>query len=433
MFSDASIISADLDALSEITALIEMRAITCVLQPVVRMSTGEIVGYEALARGPRGTRWESPVELFRAASAIGRVGELDWLCRARAMEAAIAARLPKTAVLFINVDPVSISEPCPRDLRPIIARAGTRVRVLLELTERSISRDPAALLSAASASRSEGFALGIDNVGGDPSVLAVMPLVRPEVVKFDPYVLRTPLRAETAHLVEAVNEYATATGAVIAAVGIETEKHRHIARSMGATIGQGWLFGRPDLLDNRPNSPREPIAGLRPFAMKRGSKRADGSAPFDIVAAQRRVSRTSSGMLLPIVRRLESAGLDSTEPVIVLSYLHQHDALSTDHREWYAALARSSAILVVGRDEHGQLDPGDWLGKEVVTATIRQDDPMAGDWTVLVLGQHIAGAMVARRPKRRGGRVLEDRMDFAVTYNRDLVLTAARCLLDRIG
>ncbi len=38
------------------------------------------------------------------------------------------------------------------------------------------------------------------------------------------------------------------TGALILAEGIETEEHHRFAVELGATLGQGWLFGRPGVL-----------------------------------------------------------------------------------------------------------------------------------------------------------------------------------------
>ena len=43
----------------------------------------------------------------------------------------------------------------------------------------------------------------------------------------------------------AVNAHAERTGAVVLAEGIETEEHLATARALGATLGQGWYFGRP--------------------------------------------------------------------------------------------------------------------------------------------------------------------------------------------
>ncbi len=54
----------------------------------------------------------------------------------------------------------------------------------------------------------------------------------------------------------AVNAEAERSGAIVLAEGIETAQHLRTARAFGATLGQGWLFGRPGPLPPRARPPR---------------------------------------------------------------------------------------------------------------------------------------------------------------------------------
>jgi EAL domain-containing protein (putative c-di-GMP-specific phosphodiesterase class I) len=47
------------------------------------------------------------------------------------------------------------------------------------------ARDPAGVLDAVAAARAGGVGVAIDDVGADPASLAMMPLVRPDVIKLD--------------------------------------------------------------------------------------------------------------------------------------------------------------------------------------------------------------------------------------------------------
>ena len=76
-----------------IDEIIDAGRIRTLFQPIVELANGAVVGFEALSRGPAGTALESPLALFEAASAAGRVGELDWLCRTKAMQAAARSNL----------------------------------------------------------------------------------------------------------------------------------------------------------------------------------------------------------------------------------------------------------------------------------------------------------------------------------------------------
>lgn len=60
------------------------------------------------------------------------------------------------------------------------------------------------------------------------------------------------------------------------------------------------------------------------------------------------------------------------------------------------------------------------------------DDPLADEWVVIVVGAHFAAALVARRvaddPTAPDNSVYE----FAITYERSLVIAAAQSLMQRI-
>src|SRR3954468_19875153 len=60
-----------------------------VYQPIVNLDTTEVVGYEALARGPEGSPLERPDRLFATAHACGLLTELEWACRAAQGDAAV--------------------------------------------------------------------------------------------------------------------------------------------------------------------------------------------------------------------------------------------------------------------------------------------------------------------------------------------------------
>ena len=65
-------------------------------------------------------------------------------------------------------------------------------------------------------------------------------------------------------------------------------------------------------------------------------------------------------------------------------------------------------------------------------ASIGPDDPLAGEWSVLVIGPHFAGALVAQDLGDAGGREGDRRFTFATAYDRGLVIAAARILIARI-
>lgn len=62
-----------------------------VYQPIVELDSGAVIGFEALVRGPEGSALERPDALFAASRQAGRLGDLDWWCRATAFRTALQA------------------------------------------------------------------------------------------------------------------------------------------------------------------------------------------------------------------------------------------------------------------------------------------------------------------------------------------------------
>jgi EAL domain-containing protein (putative c-di-GMP-specific phosphodiesterase class I) len=80
-------------------------------QPIVDLTNGNLIGYEALSRGPKGSSLFMPNALITEAKSRNRMKELDYLLRKTSLVNAEKRGLRK--MLFINVDPVSIYEDDP--------------------------------------------------------------------------------------------------------------------------------------------------------------------------------------------------------------------------------------------------------------------------------------------------------------------------------
>ncbi|GAA0805600.1 sensor domain-containing phosphodiesterase [Spirilliplanes yamanashiensis] len=404
----------------DIHAVLDARTVTPVFQPLVEIGTGRVAGYEALTRGPAGTPWESPLALFAAARAAGREAELDWVCRARAYEAALAAGLDRSTALFVNMEPTAWRAGCPADLADVTARAERRLRVVTEMTERSIAADPSALLAATAQCREAGWGVALDDVGADPHSLALMPFVHPDVVKLDMQLLRSPHEPHTARVVGAVRAYAESSGALILAEGIETERELAVARSMGAVVGQGWHFGRPGPLPaGRAAGTALPLLG----APAADPARERSATPYSIVAAERPVTRTTKSLLMPTSRMLEADAGAGAQPPVLLACFQEEKFFTPATARRFAGLARRSPLVAaLGAGLPAEPAPG------VRGADFGADDPLRGEWNVIVVGPHHAAALVARDAGSTGPDG-DREFDHAVTYDRELVVAAARSLL----
>lgn len=140
-----------------------------------------------------------------AARAAGRIEELDWVCAASAARAALAAHLHPSLTFFVNLEPSTLMAGCPSDLAPVVGRARQNLRVVVEMGERSLLDNPSGLLDSVASVRGDGWGVAVDRVGGDRVALALLPFVKPDVVKVNLQLLRdasSSAWAETANTVK---------------------------------------------------------------------------------------------------------------------------------------------------------------------------------------------------------------------------------------
>ncbi|SNS59183.1 EAL domain, c-di-GMP-specific phosphodiesterase class I (or its enzymatically inactive variant) [Asanoa hainanensis] len=401
----------------EFDDIVDHRRVTTLFQPVVDLRTTRVIGYEALTRGPRGSSFEQPMKLFTYAYRVGRSAELDWVCRATAMRAALLNRMPPEVTLFLNAEPVSVGVDCPDDLLDTIVVGARQLSVVVELTERNLTHDPAGVLHAAFLARANGIGIAIDDVGAEPASLAMMPLVRPDVIKLDLSLIQNRPDLVVARTVNGVLAEVERTGATVLAEGIESPRHATMALAMGATLGQGWLYGRPAPLPHDWSS----SAGAGTLTISHDP--LSSRTPFEVVTAERPTRPANRQLLASMSRHLEYRAADPAEPSVLVACFQDARRFSPALAQRYASLAAASVMVATFA-----VDMPDEPADGVRGTALRADDPLARDWVVVVVGPHFGAALVARQP-----RPADDApFDYAVTYERDLVIAAAQSLVRRI-
>jgi EAL domain-containing protein (putative c-di-GMP-specific phosphodiesterase class I) len=385
-----------------------------VFQPIVDLETGALFGFEALTRGPEGSTLEFPDRLFGAAAAEGRLAELDEACQRAAVAGAHDHRVEAPLTLFVNAEPHAVGfGPLP----PI----GPAVRGVVELTERTLTNRLAELLPAVQRARAEGWGVALDDVGADTRSLALMPLLRPDVIKLDLRLVQEQPTPEIAAIAGAVGAQAERTGATVLAEGVETPEQAQYARALGATLGQGFLFGRPS-----PEPLRAAVTAI-PIPIFSATLPHPWRTPFDLASARRPVRHGTMPLLASISRELERQAASGHRTSLLISSFPDARA-SLDHIDTvYDELAEDLAFvaaLAVGLPAEA--------GRSFRGVSVRDDDPLQGTWNVLVIGAHFA-AMVAAQEDGRAASGEEQPFDFVFTYDRDIIIECAQALMLRIA
>lgn len=139
------------------------------------------------------------------------------------------------------------------------------------------------------------------------------------------------------------------------------------------------------------------------------------------------IRSASKGLLLPMSHHLENHALGTTAAPVLLSAFEDAGHFTPATATRYERLTRHCAfVAALGAG----MSPAPVTG--VRGASLAADDRLAGEWVVVVVGPHFSGALIAKDLGDTGPD-RDRRFEFVITYERDLVLNAARSLFDRIA
>jgi EAL domain-containing protein (putative c-di-GMP-specific phosphodiesterase class I) len=226
---------------------ISRRDIQPVFQPVYDLQTGEMIGMEALSRGPRGSEFESGETLFSLAERTELLVPLERVCRQKSLEVAAAANAERQ--IFINLSPAAASDPeflGPMFLEQIDSLGLAPDRIVLEITERTYAVYEGLFREVLSRFRSQSFRIAVDDVGTGYSNLTSLADIEPDYLKFDHVFVRGIDRQQRKlELLEALLSFARKMRTQVIAEGIETREELKVLQNLGVPYGQGFLLARP--------------------------------------------------------------------------------------------------------------------------------------------------------------------------------------------
>lgn len=209
--------------------------------PIVRAASGEVFGYEALARGTmRSLR--SPEVMFEVAAEADLVWELSRLCRRRAVEG-MRARLRPGELLFLNVDPHDFADPAFTEEELAVDEPGC---VVIEITERTAIKDYPKFRERLRAFRERGYRFAVDDAGSGYAGLGSIANLEPDFIKLDMSLINgIDTNFIKQNLVESMVRFADDQGAMVIAEGVERVEEFEAVRSLGVHLVQGFYIHRP--------------------------------------------------------------------------------------------------------------------------------------------------------------------------------------------
>jgi diguanylate cyclase (GGDEF)-like protein/PAS domain S-box-containing protein len=236
---------------NELRRAIERSELKVHYQPIVRLSDGAVVAFEALLRWPRPERgMVPPSEFIPVAEEAGLIQPLSyWVLgqacqRLREWKAGGAAGL----AMHVNLSGRLFGDPSLVD-RVRTALAEARIegeRLVLEITESVVMGDPDVAIETLDRLKELGVGVAIDDFGTGYSSLSYLQRFPIDSLKIDrSFVAKMGERGESPEILRAILTLARSLDIEVIAEGVETEAQLGQLLAMGCSLVQGYLFSRP--------------------------------------------------------------------------------------------------------------------------------------------------------------------------------------------
>jgi diguanylate cyclase (GGDEF)-like protein len=233
---------------SDLRVALERGQLWLAYQPCVDASSEDVTGFEALIRWDHPEHGPvSPVEFIPLAEEIGLINEIgEWVLRTACAE---AAKWPSNVSVAVNLSPIQFKSPAlPTMVRMILGETDLPAKRLeLEITEGVFLSNDEHVHEMIGALKDIGLKLALDDFGTGYSSLSYLQRVPFDKIKIDRSFVTGASDPEgrNAALIRAMVGLASDLHMQTTAEGVETHEELALVRSLGCSLVQGYIFGKP--------------------------------------------------------------------------------------------------------------------------------------------------------------------------------------------
>ena len=216
-------------------------------EPQVDLHTGEIIGFEVLAR------WRHPLAGIippdRFIPIAEEIGVMDRLSEQIIRAALTASRDWDPSIkISVNISPTQFADGwlAERIVRILTETSFPADRLVVEITESSLFGDIDLARNIITSLKNQGIRLALDDFGTGFSSLSHLRQLPFDLIKIDrSFITNIHESGQSAAIVRAVATLADALEVPILVEGIESEPAHAAVLAIGCSSGQGWYFGKP--------------------------------------------------------------------------------------------------------------------------------------------------------------------------------------------
>ena len=348
-----------LDLEAHLRGAVERDELVVHYQPIYELQSGRIAGFESLVRWLHPERGLlSPLSFIPFAEETGLIDEIGHhvlvtACEEAARWTGIVGGADAPAV-SVNVAPRQLLDVhLPDRVESLLDRCRLDPpRLILEITEGALMKDPAAANVGLRRLSDLGVRLAVDDFGTGYSSLAYLQQFPIDLFKIDGSFVSDILSRSGSLLVQAIVQISHTLGLVPVAEGVESAAQSEALSACGCDLAQGFHLGRPvDAESTRALPHRAPTPGtLRPRGRRRQSIAAVPSrhrlAGDECVCVTCSHGQTGSGP----GRDARRARLLRRRPVPALPRLRREAPLAWNAQLGYWAVSKHADVVTISRD-----------------------------------------------------------------------------------
>lgn len=261
-------------------------------QPLISLDTGDVIGFEVLARWNHPERGlVEPMDFIPVAEATHLIAALSMNVMRQALNE--AKSWPADTTLAVNISPVQFKDPllAQRIIQLLTETGFPAKRLEIELTESSLLDDHEQALATVHSLKNNGISISLDDFGTGYASLTHLKVLPFDRIKIDRSFVSALLEDEQSNaIVNTIANLGQSLRLPITAEGVESEGVRAQLQMIGCSDAQGWLFGKAvpageirtmlaksasELAEKEASPSIEPKSaqGTRPTAIPQGRRR----------------------------------------------------------------------------------------------------------------------------------------------------------------
>ncbi|MGL6282484.1 MAG: putative bifunctional diguanylate cyclase/phosphodiesterase, partial [Microcoleaceae cyanobacterium] len=222
-------------------------------QPIVQLSSGKIIGFEALARWHHPEKgFISPCDFIPVAEETGLIKEIGELVLTMACQQLASWNKQNSygnndLTISVNISGKQLQPDLPQIIDRVLAETGLPASNLkLEITETVIMKEPQEAIAILNELAERGIQLFIDDFGTGYCSLSYLQQFPFSGLKIDrSFIKRVLSSSDNTHIVKTIISLAEILHLNIVAEGIEMVEQLNYLRSLHCDYGQGFWFSKP--------------------------------------------------------------------------------------------------------------------------------------------------------------------------------------------